>query len=356
MNEKNDDLASLEGFVCPLPLRNYPQIVLGHGSGGRMSADLIENLFLPLFDNPALAAQEDQAVLEVGGVRLAFATDSFVVNPLFFPGGDIGSLAVHGTINDLAVGGARPLYLSASFLLEEGLDMNALGAAATSMANAARAAGIQVVTGDTKVVEKGHGDGLYINTAGIGLIPPGVALGAAHIRPGDAVLVSGTLGDHGIAVMSKREGLTFETEIVSDSAALHGLIADLLEAAPSTHAMRDLTRGGLAASLNELAKRAEVGIELVERSIPVRAAVAAACEMLGFDPLYVANEGKIAAFVPDQEAEPALEAMRAHPLGRDAARIGQVVEGHPGIVSARTPIGGSRIIDMPLGVLLPRIC
>jgi hydrogenase expression/formation protein HypE len=355
----SDNTPNFEGFVCPIPLRDYPHIVMGHGSGGRMSNDLVRHLFLPLFDNDTLNRLDDQAVIEMqmGGGRIAFTTDSFVVNPLFFPGGDIGQLAIHGTVNDLAVSGAAPLYLSAGFILEEGLEMDALGRVAASMAAAAREAGVSVVTGDTKVVERGHGDGVYINTSGVGVVPPGVDISAHNIRPGDVAIVSGNLGDHGIAVMSVREGLDFEVEVVSDTAPLHGLVGAMLAAAPgAVHAMRDCTRGGLAASLNELAAASRVGVEVEERAVPVRPAVRAACEMLGLDPLYVANEGKLVAFVAPEAASAALEAMQAHPLGRDAAIIGAVVEAHAGLVAAKTGIGGTRVIDMPLGVLLPRIC
>lgn len=352
----SDQPPSFDGFVCPLPLRDYPQIVLGHGSGGRLSADLIQHLFVPLFDNPALASLNDQAVLELGGMRLAFTTDSFVVNPLFFPGGDIGSLAVHGTINDLAVSGAQPLFLSAGFILEEGLAMDDLGRIATSMARAARQAGVQIVTGDTKVVEKGHGDGLFINTSGIGVVPAGVHIAADQARPGDVVIVSGTVGDHGMAIMSVREGLAFESELASDSAPLHTLVAAMLEATHAIHCLRDATRGGVAAVLNELAAQSRAGIELDESAIPVRPAVQAACEMLGMDPLYVANEGKLVAIVPAERVDAVLDAMRRHPYGREAAVIGRVVDEHPGMVVVRTAIGGRRVVDMPLGEILPRIC
>lgn len=333
-------------------------IRIGHGSGGRMMADLIGEVFLPLLDNPLLRQLADATVLppEGTGRLLAISTDSFVVRPLFFPGGDIGSLAVHGTVNDLAMRGARPLWLTAAFILEEGLAVEDLRRIVRSMADAAARAGVPVVAGDTKVVERGHGDGVFINTTGIGVIPDGVDIGPHRIRPGDVVLINGTVGDHGIAVLSQREGLGFETELVSDSAPLHGLVGALLEAAPRTHCLRDPTRGGVAAALNELAAAAGVGIELDEAAIPIRPAVAAACEMLGFDPLTVANEGKLLAFVPPDEAEAALEALRAHPLGREAARIGVVTEEHPGLVLARTGIGGRRVVDMPLGELLPRIC
>ena len=350
------DELNLQGFVCPLPLRDYPQIVLGHGSGGRLSADLIQHLFVPLFDNATLAGLNDQAVLQVGETRLAFTTDSFVVQPLFFPGGNIGSLAVHGTINDLAMSGAQPLFISAGYILEEGMAMDDLGNIVTAMANACREAGVQIVTGDTKVVNKGNGDGVFINTSGIGLLPPGVDIRADRAQPGDVVIVSGTVGDHGMAIMSVREGLQFETELQSDSAALHTLVAAMLAVTPDIHCLRDATRGGVAAVLNELAEQSSAGFDLDERAIPVRPAVMAACEMLGMDPMYVANEGKLVAVVPAEHADAVLAAMQAHPLGGEAAIIGQVVAEHPGMVVARTGIGGRRVVDMPLGEILPRIC
>jgi hydrogenase expression/formation protein HypE len=339
-------------------------IRMAHGAGGRMMADLIRDVFAIPLDNPYLRQMADSTVVESGTwpdrsgrhPQFAISTDSFVVRPLFFPGGDIGSLAVHGTVNDVAMSGARPLWLTAGFILEEGLEMEVLERVVRSMAEAAQKAGVQVVAGDTKVVERGHGDGIYINTAGVGIVMEGVAVGPDRARPGDSVLLSGTLGDHGIAVLSQREGLAFETELVSDSAALNGLVEALLTAAPHTHCLRDPTRGGLAAALNELADTSGVGIEIEETAVPVRPAVAAACEMLGFDPLTVANEGKLVAFVPPEEAEAALAALQAHSLGREAARIGIVTEEHPGMVLARTGIGGRRVVDMPLGELLPRIC
>jgi len=333
-------------------------IRLAHGAGGRMMADLIRNTFAPPLDNEYLRQMADSAVVQstISNLRLAISTDSFVVRPLFFPGGDIGSLAVHGTVNDVAMSGARPLWLTAGFILEEGLEMDVLERVVCSMAEAAREAGVLVVAGDTKVVERGHGDGIYINTAGVGVVMEGVDVGPNRAQPGDVVLLSGTVGDHGIAVLSQREGLAFETELVSDSAPLNGLVETLLAAAPHTHCLRDATRGGLAAALNELAWTSNVGIEIEEAAVPVRPAVAAACEMLGFDPLTVANEGKLVAFVPPEEAEAALAALRAHPLGPDATRIGVITEEHPGMVLARTSIGGRRVVDMPLGELLPRIC
>jgi hydrogenase expression/formation protein HypE len=333
-------------------------IRLAHGAGGRMMAELIQEVFAPPLDNPYLRQMADAALvdLSVPGRRLAMSTDSFVVRPLFFPGGDIGSLAVHGTVNDLAMGGARPLWLTAGFILEEGLELAVLERVVVSMARAAEEAGVLVVAGDTKVVERGHGDGVYISTAGVGVVLEGIEVGPDRARPGDVILLSGTLGDHGIAVLSKREGLAFETALLSDSASLNGLVEALLAAAPHIHCLRDPTRGGLAAALNELASSSGVGIEFDEAAVPVRPAVRAACEMMGFDPLTVANEGKLVAFVPPEDAEAALAALRAHPLGKDAVRIGVVTEEHPGLVLARTGIGGRRVVDMPLGELLPRIC
>jgi hydrogenase expression/formation protein HypE len=333
-------------------------IRLAHGAGGKMMNDLIREVFATPLDNPYLRQMADSAVVESTdqNPRFAISTDSFTVRPLIFPGGDIGSLAVHGTVNDVAMSGACPLWLTAAFILEEGLPMARLEQVVRSMAAAAKEAGVQVVAGDTKVVEKGFGDGMYINTAGIGVVPEGVMVGPDRAQSGDTVLLSGTLGDHGIAVLSKREGLTFETDLISDSAALNGLVASLLAAAPHVHCLRDPTRGGLAAALNELAGTSEVGIEIEESAVPVRPAVAAACEIMGFDPLTVANEGKMVVFIPPEEADAALEALQAHPLGENAARIGVVTEEHPGLVLARTGIGGRRVVDMPLGELLPRIC
>jgi len=351
----------ISSWTCPLPLRNYPNIVMGHGSGGKMMHDLIEHLFMPLFQNKSLQQLGDSAVLQLPSngkapTRLAFSTDSFVVNPLFFPGGDIGELAVHGTVNDLAMGGAQPVYLSAGFILEEGLAMDALAQIAASMAEACRQAGVELVTGDTKVVNKGNGDGLFINTAGIGIIPEGVAISPDRAQPGDAILLSGTVGDHGMAIMSVREGLEFETQIESDSAPLNGLVEDMLDASQDIHCLRDATRGGLTAALNELASSSRVGFEIAEQLIPVDPAVHSACEMLGLDPFYVANEGKLVAIVAAAAAEQVLAAMRAHPYGKDAVQIGAVVAEHPGIVLAKTGIGGSRVLDLPAGELLPRIC
>lgn len=354
------DKPDLLGWVCPLPLQNYPAIVMGHGAGGQMMADLIAHLFAPAFQNEWLQQLADSAVIDLPQERsqrpkIAFTTDSFVVSPLFFPGGGIGELAVNGTVNDLAMRGARPLFLSAGFILEEGLPMQTLARIVQDMAEAARRAGVAIVAGDTKVVQKGHGDGVYINTSGIGIIPPGIEIGPAKARPGDVVLVNGTIGDHGIAVLSVREGLSFETEIRSDTAALHGLV-EAMVAAGEVHCLRDATRGGLAAVLNELAVASGVGIEFEERAVPLKPAVSAACEMLGLDPLYIANEGKLVAVVAAESAKAVLAAMRAHEYGREAAIIGRVTAEHPRLVTARTAIGGQRVVDLPAGELLPRIC
>lgn len=352
------DKLNLLGWTCPRPLQNYPTIVMGHGSGGRMMTDLIEHLFAPAFDNEWLGQMGDSTVLAdafLVNSSLAFTTDSFVVSPLFFPGGSIGELAIYGTVNDLAMRGAKPLFLSAGFILEEGLPMETLGNVVTAMAQACQKAGVNIATGDTKVVEKGHGDGIYINTSGIGAVPAGLDIGPANARPGDAVLVSGTIGDHGIAIMSVREGLTFQTEIQSDTAPLYGLVESMI-AAGKIHCLRDVTRGGLAAVLNELAGSSKVGIEFDERKVPLRPEVNAACEMLGLDPFYVANEGKLVAIVPGEVAGQVLAAMQSHEYGRQAAIIGEVVEAHHGLVTAKTSIGGMRVVDVPAGELLPRIC
>jgi hydrogenase expression/formation protein HypE len=321
-----------------------------------MMNDLIRHLFTAEFDSPLLGQLADSTTIDLDGLRLAVTTDSFVVSPLFFPGGDIGELAVNGTVNDLAMSGARPLYLSAGFILEEGLPMETLGRIAASMARACKTAEVQMAAGDTKVVDKGHGDGVYINTSGIGVIPAGLEISPTCARPGDVVIVSGSVGDHGIAIMSVREGLRFESEIRSDTAPLAGLVRAMLEVAPDIHCLRDATRGGLAAVLNELADASKVGIEFAETSVPVRVEVTAACEMLGLDPLFVANEGKLVAMVPAASAEACLAAMRQHPHGHGAAIIGKVVAEHSGLVVARTSIGATRVVDLPAGELLPRIC
>ena len=341
---------------CPVLLPAKDTILLGHGSGGKLSAELIRNIFLPALQNPVLARLDDQAIVNVNGQRFAITTDSFVVKPLFFPGGDIGSLAVHGTVNDLAMGGATPLFLSAAFIIEEGFSMDKLRRVVNSMQQAAAAAGVQVVTGDTKVVEKGKGDGLFINTTGIGLVPEGVDLSADRACPGDKVLLSGPIGDHGIAILAQREGLEFETQIQSDSAALHTLVADMLSATRDIRCMRDPTRGGVSSALNEIVQQSRVGIELEERTIPVCEGVRGACELLGLDPLYVANEGKLIAIVAPAATQAALQAMRRHPLGSGAQIIGTVKKETPGLVTMRTPLGTTRIVDMLAGDQLPRIC
>lgn len=319
-------------------------------------AQLIEELFEAHFDNPWLAQRNDQACFEVQAGRMVMTTDGFVISPLFFPGGDIGSLAVHGTINDVAMAGARPLYLACGMILEEGFPLADLAAIVQSMAAAAKAAGVPIVTGDTKVVERGKGDGVFITTTGVGVVPPGVEIAADRARPGDAVLLSGSIGDHGTAVLSRRESLTFETELRSDSAPLHGLVAAMVEAVPDIHVMRDPTRGGLAALLNEIARESRVGIIIREQAIPIATAVRGACELLGLDPLYVANEGKLVAFCAAADAEPLLSAMREHPLGREAAIIGEVIEDADQFVQMQTAFGGDRIIDWLAGEQLPRIC
>jgi hydrogenase expression/formation protein HypE len=349
--------AGILGMTCPIPISDYPHVLLAHGGGGRLTHMLIEKLFAATFANPALAELHDGAVLEVPAGRLAISTDSFVVSPLFFPGGDIGSLAVHGTVNDLAMCGARPLALTAGFIIEEGLAMDDLWKIVRSLAAAAAAAGVAVVTGDTKVVDRGKGDGVFINTTGIGLVPEGVTIRPSAARPGDAVLVSGRIAEHGIAIMSVREGLAFETALVSDSAALHGLVGALLEACGAdVHVLRDPTRGGVSSALNEIAAASRAGIRLDEAAIPVGEAVRGACEVLGLDPLYVANEGKALAIVAPAAAERALAVLRAHPLGRDAAVIGEVVADHPGKVYLKSRVGGVRVVDMLSGEQLPRIC
>jgi hydrogenase expression/formation protein HypE len=349
--------ADILGAACPIPIAEYPHVLLAHGGGGRLSQVLIERLFAAAFANPALAALHDGAVLEVPAGRIAVSTDSFVVSPRFFPGGDIGSLAVHGTVNDLAMCGARPLALTAGFVLEEGLAMEELWRVVRSMAAAARDAGVSVVTGDTKVVDRGKGDGVFINTSGIGVVREGVAIAPRRAAPGDIVLVNGDIARHGIAILSVREGLEFETTIKSDSAALHGLVGAVLDACgDAVHVLRDPTRGGVSSALNEIAAAARVGVRLEESRIPMHEQVRGACEILGLDPLYVANEGKVLALVAPEAADAALAAMRAHPLGHDAAAIGEVVAEHPGKVSLRSAIGGMRVVDMLSGEQLPRIC
>lgn len=340
----------------PLDLRQG-RVDLSHGAGGRAMSQLIADIFHEALDNEWLRRGNDQAAFAVERGRLVMTTDAYVISPIFFPGGDIGSLSVHGTVNDIAMAGAQPRYLSASFILEEGFPLSDLKRIADSMGAAARAAGVPVITGDTKVVERGKADGVFISTTGIGVVPAEIEVSVERVRPGDRIIVSGSMGDHGVAVMSRRHNLAFETEIVSDSAPLHELVAAMVAAGgKDLHAMRDPTRGGLAATLNEIAQQAGVGIRLEEEAIPIVPAVTAACELLGLDPLYVANEGKLVAFVAPEAAAAVLAAMRAHPLGRDAALIGQAVADPHRFVQMRTAFGGERIVDWLAGEQLPRIC
>lgn len=361
MPASSETAAELFG-ACPLPHSPYDRIVLGHGSGGLLTADLIQRLFVPALGNDVLAALEDQATVRLpshNGVpapRIALTTDSFVVRPLFFPGGDIGRLAVNGTVNDLAVGGARPLFLAAAFILEEGLELAVLGRIVASMRRACDEAGVALVTGDTKVVDRGKGDQVFITTTGLGLVPEGCSLSIHAARPGDRIVVSGTIGDHGIAILSVREGIEFETVLESDTAPLTDLVRAMLEECPGIRALRDPTRGGVTSTLHELATASGVGVVLREATLPIRPEVRGACEMLGLDPLYVANEGKLIAVVPPGEADRLVEVMRDHPLGRNAAIIGEVVAEHPGLVTLRSLIGGERVVTMLAGEQLPRIC
>lgn len=345
------------GPVCPLPLHHTKRIVLGHGSGGKMTHDLVSQLFLPQFDNPGLRAGDDAAALALAtGQKLAISTDAHVVSPLFFPGGDIGRLAVCGTVNDVSMVGANPLYLTAGFILEEGLDVSLLEKVAVSMHAAANEAGVHIVAGDTKVVQKGKADGLYITTAGVGLIPPGTTIGGAQAKPGDVVLLSGTIGDHGMAVLAARGELGFEIDLLSDIAPLNHLVAAMLGASPNVHVLRDPTRGGLATTLTEIAGQSHVGIWLDESAIPIRPQVSAACEALGFDPLYIANEGKLVTMVAPEDAQKVLLAMRNTRYGEQSVVIGEVQSYPPGRVLLRTRIGTTRIVDMLAGEMLPRIC
>ncbi|CAA7613344.1 hydrogenase expression/formation protein HypE [Magnetospirillum sp. UT-4] len=347
-----------------LPRRAHPRpldiasgrVDLTHGGGGRAMAQLVDELFVAAFDNEALNQRNDQAAFDVPGGRMVMTTDGYVISPLFFPGGDIGSLAVHGTVNDVAMAGAVPLSLSAGFIIEEGFPLADLKRIVESMAAASKQAGVPVVTGDTKVVEKGKGDGLFITTAGIGMVPPGVEISGDRARPGDAILISGTMGDHGVAVMSQRESLGFESDILSDSAALHTLVAAMVAERPGMRVLRDPTRGGLAATLNEIAGQSGVGMLIEEAKVPVRAAVRGACELLGLDPLYVANEGKLICICPPEDAEALLAVMRAHPLGADAARIGTCDADPHHFVRMTTAMGGTRVVDWLAGEQLPRIC
>ncbi|CAN5417482.1 hydrogenase expression/formation protein HypE [soil metagenome] len=347
---------SLLTASCPLPITDYKEIVLAHGSGGKLSHQLISKIIAPQFANDLLAPLHDGAIFSLGENRLAFSTDSYVVSPIFFPGGDIGRMAVHGTVNDLAMCGARPLYLSVGFILEEGLPMEEFWRIVQSMRTAADEAGVQLVTGDTKVVDRGKADKIFINTAGLGTIAPGINIQPKRAQVGDQIILSGQIAAHGIAIMSVREGLEFESEIASDSAALNGLVNEILAACPDVHVFRDPTRGGVTSSVTEIAQAAGVGIQLQESAIPISEAVKGACEILGLDPLYVANEGKLLAIVSASDAPTVLATMRQHSLGREAAVIGEVVRDHPGFVVMKTKVGGKRVVDMLTGEQLPRIC
>lgn len=347
---------NLPGAACPLPIVDHAQIVLGHGSGGKLTAQLIDTVFLPAFSNPVLNKLDDQAILQINGSRLAFTTDSFVVTPIFFPGGDIGRLAINGTVNDLAMSGARPLYLSAAFILEEGLATADLRRVVASMSDAARESGVQLVTGDTKVVNRGKGDQVFITTTGIGVVEKPVNISADRAQPGDKIILSGYIGDHGMAILSQRENLQFEGVIESDCAALHGLVADMIEVSTDIHCLRDATRGGVATVLNEIAGHSGVGMLIDERQIPVRDTVRGACEILGLDPLYVANEGKLVAIVAPGAANDILLRMQQNRLGRDSRLIGEVTTDNSGMVLMTTEIGGTRMLDTLFGEQLPRIC
>jgi hydrogenase expression/formation protein HypE len=351
MSEKAEFVLS-----CPLPITDYKNILLGHGSGGKLSADLIKKIFLSQFENSYLEPLNDSATFDLNGTKLAFTTDSYVVNPIFFPGGDIGRLAVNGTVNDLAVSGAKPLYISAAFILEEGFPVEDLWKVVLSMKGACEEAGVLLVTGDTKVVDKGKGDKIFINTSGLGIVQRDVKISSDRAKPGDKVILSGAIGVHGIAIMSTREGLDFETQILSDTAPLTSLVMDMLDVSTKINCMRDPTRGGVASTLNEIASSSKAGIRIDENKIPITREVRGACEMLGLDPLYVANEGKLIAVVDKDDDERIVEKMRTNPLGRDAVIIGEVTSDHPGIVLMKTKIGGMRVVDMLTGEQLPRIC
>lgn len=340
---------------CPIPIQQYPNVLLAHGGGGKLMQQLIEKMFMPTFGTPK-SIQHDAASLQLSHNKIAFTTDSYVVRPLFFPGGDIGSLAIHGTVNDLAMAGARPLYLSAGFILEEGLPMETLWQVVQSMQQAAEIAKVKIITGDTKVVDKGKGDGIFINTAGVGVIEHSLTISPQSVQPGDVLLLNGDIGRHGIAIMAVREGLEFETSIESDSAPLADLVMQLIESGIEIHCMRDLTRGGMASTLNEISSAANVNIFIDENAIPVQEDVQGACEILGFDPLYVANEGRFITFVPEKDANKALAIMKTHPLGNQATIIGKVTKDANCLVTMRSKIGANRIIDMLSGEQLPRIC
>jgi hydrogenase expression/formation protein HypE len=343
-------------FACPFPIQDYPNVLLAHGGGGKLMHQLIGKMILPAFRNPMLELEHDASVFEAGGQRLAFTTDSYVVRPIFFPGGDLGSLAVHGTVNDLAMAGARPLYLSAAFIIEEGLPMDTLWKIVSCMRHAAENAGVEIVTGDTKVVDKGKGDGLFINTAGVGILEHALKIAPQSVQPDDVILVNGDLGRHGMAIMAMREGLEFESTIESDSAPVADLVMALLRGGIEPHCMRDLTRGGLTSAMNEIAHSANLTLQLEERLIPIREDVRAACEILGLDAFQVACEGRFALFVPERQADRALELLKAQPNGSEACRIGQVTQLRTPKVLLKSHLGVQRILDMPSGEQLPRIC
>lgn len=345
----------IENLSCPVPIMDHKTVQLAHGAGGRLSAELIDKVFLPHFGNETLNKLEDQATLDIPSGKLAFSTDTFVVDPIFFPGGNIGELAVNGTVNDVAMSGATPLYISVAFILEEGLLIEDLHQITLSMETAAKKADVQIVTGDTKVVNKGSCDKIFINTTGIGVVPNGVNISASNLRPGDKIILSGTIADHGMAVMTSREGLSFQTRVKSDTAPLNGIVKNILSVSKDVRAMRDPTRGGLATSLNEFAAASNVGIQLYD-NLPVNPDVMGACEVLGIDPLYVANEGKLVVVVPAEIADDVLQAVQRDEFGVNAVIIGEATEDHPGIVVIKTPLGANRIVDMPIGEQLPRIC
>ncbi|HUI09951.1 MAG TPA: hydrogenase expression/formation protein HypE [Bacteroidota bacterium] len=353
-NKQPVDLSA--GLACPIPISEYSSVLLAHGGGGKLTHQLIQRMFVPQFANDMLSAEHDGAVFSAGGERLAFSTDAYVIRPLFFPGGNIGELAVNGTVNDLAMCGARPLYLSSALIIEEGLLMDDLWKIVVAMQGAAQRAGVALVTGDTKVVDRGKGDGIFITTSGVGVVGHGITIDPRSARPGDKIIVNGPIAVHGIAIMSVREGLAFDTEIRSDTAALNGLVDAILKAGSDVHVLRDPTRGGVASVVNEIAQSSRQGILLDESALPLGEEVRGACEILGLDPLYVANEGKLLAFVAPASAEKVLHAMRSHPLGKDSVVIGEVVAEHPGVVVMKSRIGGTRVVDMLSGEQLPRIC
>ncbi len=352
--QKGPDISS--GFACPIPITEYKNVLLAHGGGGKLTQQMIQKMFLSQFQNSLLEPLHDGAVFSINGTRLAFSTDSYVINPIFFPGGDIGGLAVNGTVNDVAMCGARPLYLSAAFIIEEGFPMEDLWRVVLSMQEAAKRADVMLVTGDTKVVDRGKGDKIFINTSGVGVIEDGIDIHPKRAAVGDTIILSGPIAVHGMAIMSVREGLEFETQIKSDTAPLNDLVQVMLRASKEIHVLRDPTRGGIASALNEIAEKAQVGIMISEEAIPITEDVRGACEILGLDPLYVANEGKLLAFVPEQETESVLAAMKGHPEGGESVVIGRVVADHPGTVVMRSRIGGMRVVDMLSGEQLPRIC